>query len=285
MSLSNLIKPDGYIALEQAKLVHHLENWLLERRAESMKQSLADEESLQSEQELAELQARKDEIIRDAEKIAEEQIQQAQEEVSQLRADAEAEIAAWWEERRTHDVEAEEVAREQGYQMGYREGILKADEEVRQEYSQMTQEASDVLEQSYRLKNQIIQEAEPFLIDLSTAIAEKIIGRQLTLEPEWIREMAKSVLSRKRETGVITLCVAPQHFSYFHDAREELLLAVDSQAELVILPDATVSDNGCVVRTDFGSVDARIDTQLKEIKQALASLAAMGDESEAGDAE
>lgn len=284
MSLSNLIKPDGYIALEQAKLVHHLENWILERRAESMRESLADEEHSQSDEELARIESMKDEMIQDAEKMAEERIRQAQEEADRLRAEAEAEIAAWWEERRSHDGETEETARNQGYQMGYREGILKADEEVRNEYSQMTQEAAGVLEQSYRLKNQIIQEAEPFLIELSAAIAEKIIGKQLTLEPSWIRDMARSVLSRKRENGVITLCVAPQHFAYFHDARDELLLAVDSQAELVILPDSTVSDYGCVVRTDFGSIDARIDTQLKEIKQALASLATMGEQSEEGDA-
>jgi len=283
MSLSNLIKPDGYVALEQAKLVNNLEKWILERRAESMKKSLADGEGSKEDEELAKTRSMKDEIIRDAERMAEERLRQAQEEAEELRAAAEADISAWWEERRTYDAEAEEAARNQGYQVGYKEGILKADEEVRHEYAATTEAATGVLEQSYRLKNEIVQEAEPFLIELSTAIAEKIIGRQLTLEPDYIRDMARAVLSRKRENGVITLCVAPQHFSYFHDAREELLLAVDSQAELVILPDATVSDYGCVVRTEFGSMDARIDTQLKEIKQALTALAEAGEHSAEGE--
>ncbi|MEO3945105.1 FliH/SctL family protein [Gorillibacterium sp. CAU 1737] len=285
MSLSNLIKPDGYIALDEAKLVQHMEKWILERRAESMKESLADEQTEKRDRELAELNAMKDGIILDAERMAEERIRQAQEEADQLREETEADLAAWWEERRSHDAEAEEAARQHGYQIGYKEGILKADEEVRQEYSQMTQEAATVLEQSYRLKTEIIQEAEPFLIELATSIAEKIINKQLTLEPNWIRDMTRSVLSRKRENGTITLCVAPQHFSYFHDAREELLLAVDSQAELVILPDASVPDYGCVVRTNLGSVDARIDTQLKEIKQALAALAITDPAEDGGDSD
>ncbi|MNI54060.1 flagellar assembly protein H [compost metagenome] len=44
---------------------------------------------------------------------------------------------------------------------------------------------------------------------------------------------------------------------------------IDSQAELQILPDPTVQDKGCVIRSSYGSVDARIDTQLVEIKKEL----------------
>ncbi|MDF2936760.1 MAG: hypothetical protein K0Q90_2133, partial [Paenibacillaceae bacterium] len=33
-----------------------------------------------------------------------------------------------------------------------------------------------------------------------------------------------------------------------------------------------IDDFGCVVRTAFGSIDARVDTQLKEIKLALQQL-------------
>jgi flagellar assembly protein FliH len=62
------------------------------------------------------------------------------------------------------------------------------------------------------------------------------------------------------------------------DARAELTLAVDSEAELVIVPDATVDEGGCVVRTSFGSIDARIDTQLSELKAALMEVAAETDE-------
>jgi flagellar assembly protein FliH len=60
---------------------------------------------------------------------------------------------------------------------------------------------------------------------------------------------------------------------YIQDARDELVLHVDSQAELQIIPDSSVTDMGCVVRSSFGSIDARIDTQLQEIKHALRQIA------------
>lgn len=74
------------------------------------------------------------------------------------------------------------------------------------------------------------------------------------------------------------MCVSPKHFQYIQDAREELALALDSQAELQIIPDASVNDQGCVIRSSFGSIDARVDAQLKEIKTVLQSMAVRGGE-------
>ncbi len=67
--------------------------------------------------------------------------------------------------------------KEQGYLQGYEAGLAQAEAELRERYDQMLQEAAQTLEQAYILKQEIIQESEPFLIEMSCSIAEKIIGR------------------------------------------------------------------------------------------------------------
>ncbi|MBC8079120.1 MAG: flagellar assembly protein FliH [Gorillibacterium sp.] len=280
--MSNLIKTDAYITLDQAKIVDNLE-LLLKRNLPVARGCVDEEAALREERELKRLQSLKDQILLDAEEFAEAHIRQALDEAERIKAETEVEIAGWWNKQRQADEEETTHAREHGYQIGYREGIIKADEDVRTEYTAMIAEASTVLEHAYLVKEEIIREAEPFLIEVSTGIAEKVISHQLTIEPDWIIELAREILTRKREKGLVTLCVAPKHFAYFQDARSELQLVVDSQAELQILPDSMVSDHGCVMRTEFGSVDARIDTQLKEIKQALQSLIMSDDQNEAAD--
>ena len=59
-------------------------------------------------------------------------------------------------------------------------------------------------------------------------------------------------------------------------------LAADSEAELQIVPDVTVDEGGCVVRTSFGSIDARIDTQLSELKAVLMEVATRAEEGAGG---
>jgi flagellar assembly protein FliH len=231
-------------------------------------QPVTDEE----EAELRQLLQMKDRILEDAENVAEEQIRQALEETEELRASAQQEIEGWWAERRSQDRQAMEEARQGGFEQGFQEGQEQAEVKVLEQYDQLLGDARTVLEQAYELKRQIIQESEPFLVELATAIAGKIVQQELSLNPQWVIEMTKGVLARKREKGTVTLCVSPKQFAYIRDARDELKLSVDSQAELEILPDSTIDDYGCVVRTAFGSIDARVDTQLKEIKLALQQL-------------
>jgi flagellar assembly protein FliH len=273
--LSNVIKPFGYVSLDDKKLVESIMplHILQAGRLNQSDDPLGDLTEEQR-QELHHATAMKDQILQDAEDYADEQIQMTMQECEVLREQASTQIDVWWQERRSLDEEIVQQAKQSGFEEGYQAGIQRAEAQLRQEYEDMLQEARSILEQSYTLKQQIIQESEPFLIEMSTSIAEKIITRQLTLSPEWVVDSIQKVLARRREKGTITLCVAPGHFGYIQDAREELLTAIDSQAELEIIPDSTVLDHGCVIRSSFGSVDARIDTQLKEIKSALQQLAA-----------
>ncbi|MEW9697723.1 FliH/SctL family protein [Paenibacillus sp. SI8] len=272
--MSNVIKSFAYVSLDDKKLVEALSPQqlylagLLKDEADSRNQL-----TLEQQQELAEATSLKDQILQDAESFANEQINLAMEECAALREQVDSEINSWWQQRRAEDEAHVAQAQQAGYEEGYQQGVQQAEEALRQEYTDMLSEARSILEQAYTLKQQIIQESEPFLIEMSTSIAEKIIGRQLSLNPEWVLDLVQKVLSRRREKGIITLCVTPSQFSYIQDAREELLTSIDSQAELEIIPDSSVQDHGCVIRSSYGSIDARIDTQLKEIKSALQQMA------------
>ncbi|ANF96518.1 FliH/SctL family protein [Paenibacillus bovis] len=215
----------------------------------------------------------KEQMLADAREFAERQVREAAEEAERILQNAQEMIASWWDERREQDEHLIEAVKAQAFQEGYEEGQQRAETEMQQRINEMMQEAQTVLSQAYEAKEQIIQEAEPFLVNLSCGIAEKVIDRELADQQELVLSLIKKTLARKREQGLITLCVNPSQFDFIHAAREELVLAIDSQAELQILPDATVRDRGCVIRSAFGSVDARVDTQLAELKKELLRLA------------
>ncbi|RAP76261.1 FliH/SctL family protein [Paenibacillus montanisoli] len=220
----------------------------------------------------------RDQILEDAEHFANQRIQETGEQMERMFADANAQIDQWWLERRLQDAELMEQIHQESFQKGYREGKTRAEADVHAKWEVMLTEARAILDSAYETKEQIIQEAEPFVVALSTAIAEKIIHKQLTIDPEWSLDLIRKSLERRREQGVITLCVSPQQLTFVQAAREELSLVIDSQAELQIVPDVSVREFGCVIRSSFGSIDARIDTQLAEIKRELIQLALQADE-------
>ncbi|MEI7027334.1 flagellar assembly protein FliH [Paenibacillus sp. y28] len=272
--MSNVIKSNYYQVLGDSKeiLVKQLQmkNEAVEEDVSELKRAI--------EEELKEAKKTKEEMLRDAEALAEETVRSAFDEAQQMKLQAQEEIEAWWNEKRELDEQTQEHARLSGYEQGYQEGEEQARQEVLASYQTMLDEAKQIVEQAALTKQQVIQESEPFLIELSCSIAEKVIGHQLSIEKGWIIELVQRTLQRRREQGIITLCVAPSNYSFIQNARDELQLSIDSQAELQIIPDATVRDFGCVVRSSFGSIDARVDTQLNEIKKALQQIAAQSEE-------
>ncbi|OXM15983.1 FliH/SctL family protein [Paenibacillus herberti] len=220
-------------------------------------------------------------ILADAQGVADDTIADAVRRSEELLEQADQEAEQWWHARRADDEHLIQEIRSSGYEAGFQLGRQEAEAELKQQWEQRIQESAGMLESAYGMREQIIQEAEPFLIELSCSVAEKLVGKQLTLDPNIATELIRSALSRRREHGVIVLCVAPSQLAAVQAARDELELSIDSQAELQILPDASVKDHGCVIRSAFGSIDARIDTQLAEIKKELVQLAQQRDGQEA----
>jgi flagellar assembly protein FliH len=273
--LSKLIKSTYVISLDDLK---RLELYAKQQAAVKQNLSAGDEKAERETTPDETTLSLRDQVLRDAESTAEERVRQAAQEADQLRSEATAEIENWWQMKRDQDLETVEAARQAGFEQGYQEGYTQVEADLKQQLQKDLNDAHVILEQAYRMKEQIIQEAEPFLVELSCAIAEKIIAKQLSVSPDLSVELIRRTLSRRREQGVITLCVSPGQLLFVQAAREELTMAIDSQAELQILPDATIRDHGCVIRSSFGSIDARIDTQLDEIKRELIGLALQSEE-------
>lgn len=224
-------------------------------------------------------------MLKDAQEFAEGQVRSASQEAENIIESARTEAEEWWRQRREQDELLIDAVKAEGYQQGYQEGLAQAEQEMSLRLAEMMEEARTVLQEAYRARDVIIQEAEPFLVEMSCSIAEKIVDKQLTVEPQFAMDLIRKNLARKREQGLISLCVSPAQFAFVNAAREELSLAVDSQAELQILPDSTVKDQGCVIRSSFGSIDARVDTQLAEIKKELLRIALDSDEQRNGDSD
>ncbi len=269
--MSKLIKHSQYVPVDVLKRLEQARHYAGLVEEPIPEENTGEVHYQDPAREAAEL-ARK-QMLKDAQEFAEGQVRNASQEAENIVESARSEAEEWWRQRREQDEHLIEAVKSEGYQLGYQEGISQAEQEMKEKMAGMMEEARTVLNEAYKARDVIIQEAEPFLVELSCDIAEKIVDRQLTIEPQFTMELIRKNLARKREQGMISLCVAPAQFAFVNAAREELTLAVDSQAELQILPDSTVKDRGCVIRSSFGSIDARIDTQLAEIKKELVRIA------------
>lgn len=260
-SLSKLIKSTAYVPLSAVKQ--------LEAALPRSVQAVSDGHPEGGRHNRHELDRLGQLMLERAREEADRLLQAAREEAARVLQQAKEEAEQWWEKRRGEDDAIREEIRQAAHAEGYEQGRQEAESQVLAQYEARIAESRTVLEHAHEAARRIVANSEPFLIELSCAIAGKIVGRKLEETPDWAVDMVKSALQRSTGKESILLCVAPSQFSYLQSVRDELEAVIDAQAELVIMPDHAIEDRGCVIKTAFGTVDARVETQLTEIKEAL----------------
>ncbi|MEH7112337.1 FliH/SctL family protein [Neobacillus niacini] len=197
------------------------------------------------------------------------QKEELQSELTRQKERAQQELNEWrTKEEESFRLQLEEEKR-QGYEEGYQLGIEDGNQYAKEQHQIYLQKAADILEQAYQEKAAIIQEADPFVIELTMEIAKKVIQQELKTQPDALLHIIKQTLSSVYETDSISIGVAPEDFSFVQKQREQLLAIDNGQVEIKVFPDYSIQQGGCIIRTSSGSVDARIDVQLSEIKKVL----------------
>lgn len=201
--------------------------------------------------------------------VLHEQYRQLQNQIMQEQEKARNEIDSWWKEKQEEaELEAQRIAEEasaQGFQAGYNQGTLQAEEE----FKQKRQEMQELLQTAYEERKKIVLQAESFLLSLSIKIAEKVIKGELKQHHEQLLNMVKQALKLVEEQEDVVIQVAPEDYPIILPFIEELETYVGSDSELKLIPIPNFTKGGCMIHTMSGSYDVTVSSQLQEIKQQL----------------
>ncbi|WP_318507757.1 FliH/SctL family protein [Bacillus sp. T3] len=134
-------------------------------------------------------------------------IEEAELTASLLLASAEEKIKQWWNENENKLEVTLIDAKHQGYEDGYLQGKMEAEAELRTEYEEKLDQVQQILTEAFEQKKAIIDEAEPFLLELSASIAEQIVKQELKSYPHKFVELIQQHIIRFKEKEHITICV------------------------------------------------------------------------------
>jgi len=197
----------------------------------------------------------------------------------QRRAEAEArELVRRAEEegRRIHDRRHAE-----GYALGLREGRVAGERRAHQEAAAAAlREAQEglaklgaalqtALADFQRDKRRLLAEAEAGVIELAVRIAERICKHAAARSSETALQNARAALELARHDQDAELRVSPEELAALEQALPALLSAIAGLEHVRVIPDERVPRGGCVVRGRQGEIDARLETQIQRVADAL----------------
>lgn len=167
-----------------------------------------------------------------------------------------------WEEKLK---QAKREAYELGFNQGQDEGIKKN----RKDLEPLLRKFEIVLADIENTKKRIYTEAEKEAVDLSIAIAKKIVGNEILTNKSVITHIVKEALKRVEGHDQIKILVNPSEIDILNIARNELNDIVQCMDKVEIAADDAVAPGGCIIHTNIGDIDARIEKQLKIVEDAF----------------
>jgi type III secretion protein L len=130
-------------------------------------------------------------------------------------------------------------------------------------------EASAEIAKAKMQAGQILAAAENDLITLACRIAEKIIGRDLERQPDIVVDICATAIENVRNARAMVLRINPRDGKTLRESKTRLMEMVGRQVDIAFKDDSDVEPGGCIIQTEFGTVDAQLKTQFEMLRLVL----------------
>ncbi len=254
--MSNVIKSVGERTLSTESRPIEIKTISLPKKEKGAEKRQDEKENQRLETHLKEREQRLQQKEKEMEKrlrAAEEELQLAREKIKKEEQEAEKKLQVAFQQ-------AEETGYQAGFEKGVQDGFLS--------YEQKINEAKEVIQTAKNDYHLYLEKAEPVILELALAIAKRIVHHELQDEDKWM-QLVKEAVQEVKEQKEVAIYVAPTQYPLLKNRQQEMESILPYAKELIILPDAELTDNACFIETPYGRIDASVDSQLEELKRQL----------------
>jgi flagellar assembly protein FliH len=164
------------------------------------------------------------------------------------------------------------LVHEQARLSGYDAGVTQAKAEVEQQAGRAFTALAAVTEAADTAFDQECAALAEGCADVVAEVFTKIAGSVLASR-EAIVGTVMTVLSRVKEDREVTIRVNAEDLPALH-LEEQRLAHLLGRRKFALVADARITLGGCIVETSLGSLDGRLDVQLREMCETLRSAKA-----------
>jgi len=159
-------------------------------------------------------------------------------------------------------------AEQEEYSRGHEAGLSKGRLEAQGVAAKLNQAVLQIEKQRHELLNA----SEKECTELSLRVARKIIDEHVKLDPEIVHTGFKKAVALLLDKSRLILKVSPDQHQMIRSQLDTLYSFDDSIERIDLEADPRVGDGGCVVETESGNVNARIESQFQIISDAISEV-------------
>ncbi len=154
---------------------------------------------------------------------------------------------------------------DQARREAFAEGLATGRQQAEEQFRPAVQGLAETLETLARLRETIREEATQDLVHLAISIAARVIHREVAIDPDALSGLVQAAFSKLQSREINRVRMHPALEGLVRKALEQS----GSPKNLVLAPDPSLKPAEVFFETSQGTLDASVETQLREIERGL----------------
>ena len=142
---------------------------------------------------------------------------------------------------------------------------LDIDAEIADRVADLRLQLAETIVKISALAGEMTANIEHELVELALQIAKKVVVREVTIDREIALTLVKVSLAKLHNRSVAEVHLNPDDFIYVKSHTDKL----NFRGSLDLIEDKSITIGGCLIHTETGDIDARIESQFDEISHGL----------------
>lgn len=158
---------------------------------------------------------------------------------------------------------------EEGRQAGLQEGILEAQSGIIERYEALSRTLGEITSNIKSELDQRISDLETKAVTLALDISKRILSTTAEVKPEYIIDVIRRALSELGTQKGLVIRISHQDYEFLEvvGLPEDLM---GEKSKIKYIADEKIV-SGCVVETEYGSVNLELDHMWNEVKDKIYS--------------
>lgn len=165
--------------------------------------------------------------------------------------------------------EIQEQAYQEAYQLGLEEGRKEAFENVSGEIAEKLQSLDQLLLAIKDIKTEMASFNESHLLKLTFMMAARLAKTELQSNNEAMISILRDAVGLAQDEEDVTVHVSPSQFEFLEQLKQETGRDFEFIKKIHFEPSGDVTDGGCIVETNYGEVDSRIEQRVEQLWTVL----------------
>ena len=164
--------------------------------------------------------------------------------------------------------EIEEKAYAKGFARGEKAGLESGNEKIESVVTWINKGLSELI----KIRQDIYLETEQEIVKLAMTIARKIVCNEICVNKNAVVNVVKEAVKKVEGSERVKVKLSIKDFQFIKSEKPAIIDKITNIENVGFEMDESISDGGCIIETESGDVDARIEKQFQAVEEAFESL-------------